>query len=65
MHATSIQVLLKGSSTAISATAFDERSTETTMVLIGMNNEVVVIPKDSIAAITMDPETAKDYFGNG
>ena len=60
----SIQVLLKGSSTAISAKGFDDRSTEEAIVLIGKNNEVVVIPRDSIAAITMDPESASDYFDN-
>jgi hypothetical protein len=59
-----VQILLKNSTTAISATAFDKRSTDDTAVLLGLKDEVIVIPRANIAAIIMDADAAQEYFGS-
>lgn len=64
MSAVPIQILLKASTTAISATAFDERSTDGAAVFLGLKGEIIVIPRDNIAAMIMDADAAKEYFGS-
>jgi hypothetical protein len=59
-----IEIILKNSSAALSAAAFDDRSTPDTSVFIGLKNEVIVVPKDNIAALVMTPDAAKEYFGD-
>ena len=64
MSSTPIQVILKHSTTAIGGTAFDKRSNAVAAVLIGVKGEVVVIPRDNIAAIIMEPEVAENDFSD-
>jgi len=63
MPQTPIVVRLKSSPTAINAKAFDERSTATTMVVVGVDGDIVAIAKDDIAVVAMKPELAPEYFG--
>ena len=64
MPAAPIQVHLKNSGTIINAKSFDKRGAETTLVLVGMDDEVIVIIKAEIMALVMEPEAAKYYFGS-
>ncbi len=63
MSDAAIQVHLKNPQTIINAKAFDSRSNENVMALVGLNREIIAIPKDNIAAIIMEPARAKEYFG--
>jgi hypothetical protein len=58
-----VQVHLKNSQTVITAKAFDKRSNDQVVALVGMNDEIIAVVKDSIAALIMDPDAAKAYFG--
>jgi hypothetical protein len=33
------------------------------VALVGMDDEIIAVVKDSIAALIMDPDAAKAYFG--
>ena len=57
-----VQVHLKNSQTVITAKAFDKRSNDQVVALVGMDDEIIAVVKDSIAALIMDP-AAKAYFG--
>ena len=58
-----VQVHLKNSQTVITAKAFDKRSNDQVVALVGMDDEIIAVVKDSIAALIMDPDVAKAYFG--
>ena len=58
-----IEIRLKISSqTAISAKAVDDRSNETTLVVVGLKDEIIAIPRDNIALVSMDRPSAKVYL---
>lgn len=59
----SIQIHLK-SGTILNAKSFDDdRAKPATSAFIGMNDETVVVTKSEIAALIMDDDAAKVYFG--
>ncbi len=58
-----IQVHLKNSTTVINAKSFDGQGNETTMALIGIDGEVIVVYRTEIAALIMKPEAAEEYRG--
>jgi hypothetical protein len=58
-----IQVHLKNSQTVINAKAFDKRSNDQVVALVGMDDEIIAVVKGSIVALIMDPDAAKAYFG--
>lgn len=58
-----IQVHLKSPQTIINAKAFDSRSSENMMALVGFHREILAIPKGNIAVIIMEPARAKEYLG--
>ena len=58
-----IEVRLKISSqTAISAKTVDDRSNETTLIVVGLKDEIIAIPRDNIALVVMDRHAAEVYF---
>lgn len=64
MAAAPIEVGLRSNpETTLLAKAIDERSNETTLVLVGLKGEIYVIARDNIAAIKMDPNAADEFFG--
>lgn len=62
-HTAPIEICLKISSqTAISAKAVDDRSNETTLVVVGPKDEIIAIPRDNIAFVVMDRHAAEGYL---
>jgi hypothetical protein len=53
------------SQTAISAKAIDDRSNETTLIVVGPKDEIIAIPRDNIAFVVMDRHAAKGYLAPG
>jgi hypothetical protein len=59
----SIEIRLKiNSQTAISARAVDDQSNETTLIVVGLKDEVIAIPRDNIALVVMDEQAAEAYL---
>jgi hypothetical protein len=50
------------SQTAISAKAVDDRSDETTLIVVGPKDEIIAIPRDNIAFVVMDKHAAEGYL---
>jgi len=62
MPAAPIRVHLN-TGTILEAKDFDKRSNAKEIALVGVDDEIVVIIKDSVTALIMEPDSAKGYFG--
>ena len=59
----SIQIHLKSGAILNTKSFDDDRAKPATSAFIGMDDEIVVVIKSEIAALIMDDDAAKVYFG--
>ena len=58
----SIQIHLKNG-TILNAREFNSRANTATSAFVGMDDEIIAVTKSEIAALIMDDDAAKVYFG--